>query len=177
MLRSVGLFLNMYFQFPKPWLLVTSPTSKSVPLQCFQTEKTSLISSCRKIGENILQQLLLLLLIIFIITLIIIITITIFTTIVKCLTFVRILLTIPLDGNMIPCLFQLNLCPLSSSIYFYQNWFTTTKQVFDVLFKEAVNAGFLFKKMFLKVLLNSQENTFVGVSLLIKLQTSSFQLY
>ena len=102
--------------------------------------------TCRKNGENMLQQRLLLLLIISIITLIIIITITVFTTILKCLTFVIILLTIHLNCNMIPCLFQLNLCPLSSSIYFYQNWLTTTIKFLMFFLKKQSMQVFYFKR-------------------------------
>ena len=42
---------------------------------------------------------------------------------------------------------------------------------------EAVVQSYSIKKVFLEILQDSQENTFVGVSFLIKLQASSLQLY
>ena len=42
---------------------------------------------------------------------------------------------------------------------------------------EAATGRVLWKKMFLKILQNSQENSCVGVSLLIKLLDSDLQLY
>ena len=58
-IKKCGFFLKyiVLLQFPKQWLLVTSSASKSVPLQSLQRAKL-LISSCRRIGETILQQLL-----------------------------------------------------------------------------------------------------------------------
>ena len=45
----------MQIQFPKLWLLITSLTNKSVPLQCLETAK-SLIGSCRRVGETIFSN-------------------------------------------------------------------------------------------------------------------------
>ena len=42
---------------------------------------------------------------------------------------------------------------------------------------EAATGGILWKKVFLKILQNSRENTCASVSFLIKLQASGLQLY
>ena len=47
----------------------------------------------------------------------------------------------------------------------------------EELQKEEVIRKFFVKKVFLKASQNSQENTFVGVSFLIKLQASGLNLY
>ena len=56
LLKSAALFSSMQFQFPKPWILVTYWTSKSVLIPCLQTAKL-LNSSCRRIGQTILEGL------------------------------------------------------------------------------------------------------------------------
>ena len=50
-------------------------------------------------------------------------------------------------------------------------------KLWDKLQKEKVIGTFSVKKMFLKTSQNSQENTFVGVSFSIKLQSSDLNLY
>ena len=53
----LGLFIRECGSFLKYVVLVSKTTSKSVLMQCFQMAK-SVISSCRRIGETILQHLL-----------------------------------------------------------------------------------------------------------------------
>ena len=51
------------------------------------------------------------------------------------------------------------------------------KKLWDELQEEAVGGRYSVKKLFLKISQNSPENTFVGVSFLVKLQASDLKLY
>ena len=60
----------------------------------------------------------------------------------------------------------------------YRDWLQQVVKITKfAIFAEAATGGVLWKKVFLKILQNSQENTCVGVSFLIKLQGWGPQLY